>query len=315
MLAGAPDVTPTGDPLYPYLVAALGSITNSFARTSPVTPNGSAPGWSSPKTIHWGHTAHIRAGCTPRLSAINITVRGVQNPITNTDIFLTLLRRRRPVWSNPVWSTTTVAPGWRAPARTKTSRWRRSVHRPHTVPARDRGRSGDRYRGPVLARRPRRRGQCATSRPTSPPASTAVRPSAPRPTPTPQDRGQRHHRPDRSPRPSVRQPVGRRMRRPTVPFGYGNQMGLAVFRRQGLSDLGRRFQRPQFSGCLRRRVPLDSYHNPATGANEAFPLNIWYQPMAMANIPGPRIISSTMGPVRLTTPSPGRRSTSPIHTS
>ena len=40
---------------------------------------------------------------------------------------------------------------------------------------------------------------------------------------------------------------------------------------------------------------IDSFYNTATDAVNAFPLNIWYQPMTIAA--GPRIISSTMGPV------------------
>ena len=39
----------------------------------------------------------------------------------------------------------------------------------------------------------------------------------------------------------------------------------------------------------------DSFFNFTTGVVDAYPLNIWYQPMNIAA--GPRIISSTMGPV------------------
>ena len=64
-------------------------------------------------------------------------------------------------------------------------------------------------------------------------------------------------------------------------FGYGTQMGLAVF--------GGRID-PIWAGNLNR-----DYYNGS--AIVAYPLNIWYQPMAIAA--GPRVVNSTMGPIPL----------------
>ena len=71
-------------------------------------------------------------------------------------------------------------------------------------------------------------------------------------------------------------------------FGYGNQMGLAVADGQLFPIWAGNFWGP---GDIN-----DSYLN---GSIIAYPLNIWYQPMTIAA--GPRIISSTMGPVVATT--------------
>ena len=121
------------------------------------------------------------------------------------------------------------------------------------------------------------------SRPTSPPASTAARPSAPRPTPT-----RTIPRPTRSrarPTSWARRPITSRAAIPsaTPRFGYGNQMGLAVFDGQVYPGLGGQLQ-PEL---------LDT----ATARSPPIPLNIWYRPMVIAA--GPRIINSTMGPIPL----------------
>src|SRR5262249_51837250 len=64
-------------------------------------------------------------------------------------------------------------------------------------------------------------------------------------------------------------------------FGYGPQMGLAVFG-------GHVY--PIWAGNLNR-----AYYNGT--AIVAYPLNIWYQPMVIAA--GPRVVTSTMGPITL----------------
>jgi subtilisin-like proprotein convertase family protein len=64
-------------------------------------------------------------------------------------------------------------------------------------------------------------------------------------------------------------------------FGYGDQMGLAVFDGQVY---------PLWAGNLNQS-------SDATGTVIASPLNIWYTPMVIAA--GPRIIDSTMGPIPL----------------
>jgi subtilisin-like proprotein convertase family protein len=64
-------------------------------------------------------------------------------------------------------------------------------------------------------------------------------------------------------------------------FGYGNQMGLAVFG-------GKLY--PIWAGNFNQS-------SDATGTVVGAPLNIWYQPMAIAG--GPRIIDSSMGPIPL----------------
>ncbi len=71
-------------------------------------------------------------------------------------------------------------------------------------------------------------------------------------------------------------------------YGYGNQMGLAVADGQVFPIWAGNFFGPTGD-------PNDSFFNTTTGAVNAYPLNIWYQPMTIAA--GPRIISSTMGPV------------------
>ena len=71
-------------------------------------------------------------------------------------------------------------------------------------------------------------------------------------------------------------------------FGYGGQMGLAVSDGQVFPVWAGNFYGP--AGASEN---TDSYFNGA--AVVAYPLNIWVQPMSIAA--GPRIISSTMGPV------------------
>ena len=66
-----------------------------------------------------------------------------------------------------------------------------------------------------------------------------------------------------------------------TPFGYGNQMGLAVFD-------GKLY--PIWAGNFN-----ESYIN--NGAVTGRPLNIFYRPMVIAA--GPRIINSSMGPITL----------------
>ena len=72
-------------------------------------------------------------------------------------------------------------------------------------------------------------------------------------------------------------------------FGYGNQMGLAVFDGQIYPVWAGNFYGPDPAA----EGFVDSFLN--NGVVTGFPLNIWYQPMVIAA--GPRIISSTMGPV------------------
>ena len=67
------------------------------------------------------------------------------------------------------------------------------------------------------------------------------------------------------------------------PFGYGNQMGLAVFNGQVY---------PIWAGDFNQGV-----YNAATNSIEGFALNIWYAPMVVTA--GPRITSSSMGPITL----------------
>jgi len=66
-------------------------------------------------------------------------------------------------------------------------------------------------------------------------------------------------------------------------FGFGNQMGLAVFNGQVY---------PIWAGNFNQGT-----YDTATGAIVGNPLNIWYRPMVIAA--GPRIISSSMGPIPL----------------
>ncbi len=77
-------------------------------------------------------------------------------------------------------------------------------------------------------------------------------------------------------------------------FGYGNQMGLAVSNGQVFPIWAGNFYDPNYEETLNFN---DSEWNGT--AVVTFPLNIWYQPMTIAA--GPRIISSTMGPVADTT--------------
>ena len=66
-------------------------------------------------------------------------------------------------------------------------------------------------------------------------------------------------------------------------FGYGTQMGLAAFGGQVY---------PVWAGDFNQ-----SFYNLATSSVIADPLNIWYRPMVIAA--GPRIVSSSMGPIPL----------------
>ena len=119
----------------------------------------------------------------------------------------------------------------------------------------------------------------------------AATPLAPRPTPTrPRPRSTRSPGQTNVIGPASDNQAGGNGQRDT-PFGYGNQMGLAVADGQLFPIWAGNFYGPD----PRRPGVIDSFWNNATGAVNAFPLNIWYQPMTIAA--GPRIISSTMGPV------------------
>jgi subtilisin-like proprotein convertase family protein len=84
------------------------------------------------------------------------------------------------------------------------------------------------------------------------------------------------------------------------PFGYGTQMGLAVFDGQLFPVWAGNFWGPNAAPNMESTQDplnngnLDSFVN-SSGAVIGFPLNVWYQPMVIAS--GPRIVSSTMGPV------------------
>src|SRR5262249_16198127 len=69
-------------------------------------------------------------------------------------------------------------------------------------------------------------------------------------------------------------------------FGFGNQMGLAVFN-------GHVY--PVWAGNLNQATV-----NTSTGVITANPVDIFYRPMAIAA--GPRIITSTMAPIPLSQP-------------
>ncbi len=77
-------------------------------------------------------------------------------------------------------------------------------------------------------------------------------------------------------------------------YGYGDQMGLAVSNGQVFPVWAGNFYDPNYEETNNFN---DSYWNGT--AVVAFPLNIWYQPMTIAS--GPRVVSSTMGPVQDTT--------------
>ena len=62
MLAGAPDVTPTGDQLYGSLIPALGSITNTLRAPHRSHPTVLVPGSSSLRTTPWARSAPTRDG-------------------------------------------------------------------------------------------------------------------------------------------------------------------------------------------------------------------------------------------------------------
>ncbi len=86
-------------------------------------------------------------------------------------------------------------------------------------------------------------------------------------------------------------------------FGYGSQMGLAVFDGQVYPVWAGNFtfSDGEFEpgGQTTPGSYLDSFYNASTGTVMGYALNIWYQPMVIAS--GPRITSSTMGPVVDTT--------------
>ena len=76
-----------------------------------------------------------------------------------------------------------------------------------------------------------------------------------------------------------------------TPFGYGTQMGLAVFDGKLYPMWSGNFQGP-FSG-------FGNFYNSfiKNGAVTGYPLNLWYQPMVIAA--GPRVVTSSMGPIPL----------------
>ena len=129
------------------------------------------------------------------------------------------------------------------------------------------------------------------SPPTSPPASTVARLSGPRHTPTHQKRPST---------PSPVQPTSSGRRPTTSRRQCPDRRSLRLRRSDGS---GRRDGQiyPIWAGNFFGPTgdPNDSFFNFTTGVVNAYPLNIWYQPMTIAA--GPRIISSTMGRVVDTT--------------
>ena len=85
----------------------------------------------------------------------NVTIDGVKNPATNTDIFLTFSDDGGRTWSTPVEVNDDSA-DHRRHSRVERAEPNDVVHRPDPVPAGDRRGPGDRDPGRVLARRPQR---------------------------------------------------------------------------------------------------------------------------------------------------------------
>ena len=192
-------------------------------------PTGSARAWFSPSTTRWGPTAPIRAGSTPRTSATKSNTDPNQhvNPTTNTDIYLAYSDDGGLSWVYRAWSMTMLRPATATRGRASTP----------IPPTRAAGRSSSRRsrstrrQGPWSSRgaTPATTRPTPASRPTSPPASTAARPSAPRPTPTrPRPRSTRSRA---RPMSWARRPITSRaeIAQADTAFGYGDQMGLAVF--------------------------------------------------------------------------------------
>ena len=226
----------------------------------------------------------MKGGSTPRTSATMPykDPNGHTNPTTNTDIYLAYFPTTASN-PNPGWVSQGIVNNDNAvvDGSSSASDLYSGHQRPDAVPAGDRGRPGDRDTGRLVARRPRRRRQC------------------PR-------RDLHHHQHRRRPhlqRPDLRQPAqtatdaitgqtdvlgpeadnqsaGESLRR-TQTFGYGDQMGLAVFDGQVY---------PVWAGNFNQS-------SDGSGTVIADPLNIWYRPMVIAA--GPRIINSTMGPIPL----------------
>ena len=115
---------------------------------------------------------------------INVTIDGVKNPASNTDIFLTYSDDDGRTWSTPVEvnDDSSDTDGLTGANETNLND---EVTGKSQYPAGGRRGPDDRDPGHVLARRPQRPRRTPWWRPTSPPASTAATPSAPRSTPTP----------------------------------------------------------------------------------------------------------------------------------
>jgi subtilisin-like proprotein convertase family protein len=276
MLASAANVA--GDPLFFSLVAAEGSLTNNFPRTSPVTPNGVGPGLVLAQDNTLGsfspHQGRIYAAF---VGYYNFTNFNIKNPTTNTDIFLLYSDDGGRFWNyagrvnndestadgtsqsntdpslgvitgrtqfQPAiavdQATGTLVMSWRD-ARDDASNARVATYLASSIDG------GLTFSPQTYANPPSTAVDAITGQ------TVVVGPHA------------------------DNQSAGDGQRDAT--FGYGNQMGLAVFDGKVYPIWAANFNQGVVSN----------------GAIIGTPLNIVYQPMVIAA--GPRIIGSTMGPV------------------
>ena len=160
---------------------------------------------------------------------INVTVDGVKNPTDNTDIFLTYSDDGGRTWSTPTASQRRrVRHRRQHEAAEKRPSNPNDSHRPSPVPAGDRGRSHDGNVGPLVARRPRRRRACPGGnlyhdqhrRRTDVCAQRLCQPVT--------DGRQCDHRPTEVLGPEIDNESAGNNHTDTM-FGYGTEMGLAVY--------------------------------------------------------------------------------------
>jgi len=261
----------------------LGSITNNYTRTAPSTPNGIGPGLvlAEDNTLgpHSPYQGRIYAAC---VGYYNVKVDGVTNPTTNTDIFLSYLDPGATSWSAPVQVNDDNAQvdGY-SQANDDVGKGDeyngRSQYQPEIAV--------DQATGTVVldwrdARDDAANARVATYITTSINGGATFSPQTyANPAGTAVDAITNQTEvlgplPDNESAGNPQQDTG---------FGFGNQMGLAVFNGQVY---------PIWAGNFNQGT-----YDTATGAIVGNPLNIWYRPMVIAA--GPRIISSSMEPIPL----------------
>ncbi|MGA2704845.1 MAG: VCBS repeat-containing protein, partial [Isosphaeraceae bacterium] len=277
MTRGTPQTIASG-------IVVGGSISNSgYPTIAPSTPKGIGPGLVLAEDNTLGPDSPYEGRIyAAYVGYYNVKVGGVTNPTTNTDIFLSYLDPRATSWSAPVQvndddaqvdgysqSNDDVGAGDEVTGR--------SQYQPEIAV--------DQATGTVVldwrdARDDAANARVATYITTSIDGGATFSPQTyanPADTAVDAITGQTEVL---GPLPD-NQSAGNPQR--DSDFGYGNQMGLAVFNGQVYPIWAGNFNQGAYSA--------------STNSIVGNPLNIWYRPMVIAA--GPRIVSSSMGPISL----------------